>query len=111
MSIYTGPDNEFDMEIYNTCMIDKMVYEERMNDPLYVNNPMLNTCFTQCELDKVLIKCKTRKAVGIDNILNEILKNRNVTQLLLKLCNRYFIYDMVPQQWLQAIVFLNPKGQ
>ena len=40
---------------------------------------------------------------GNNLIPNEILKNRNITQLLLKLFQRCFISYMVPQQWLQAI--------
>ena len=40
--LYNGPESVFDLQFYNTCMLDKMVYEESMNDPLYLPNAHLN---------------------------------------------------------------------
>ena len=103
--IYAGPDKDFDIEFYNSCLIDKMVYEESMKDPLYVENPALNQNFTLAEVEKMVLKRKNKKAMGVDRIPNEILKNKNVIQLLHKLFNNCFSSNMVPGKWLQAIVF------
>ena len=107
--LYTGPDKDFNVEWYNTCMIDKMVYEESMNDPLYTSNESLNDVFSITELDKIITNCKNGKATGIDRIPNEVLKNKNVKALLLLLFNACFLNDIVPHKWLQAIVYPIPK--
>ena len=75
--LYKGPSKEFDLEFYNTCMIDKMVYEETLKDPIYVNQAKLNECISQKELENALSRCKNKKATGTDKIPNEVLKNKN----------------------------------
>jgi exonuclease III len=109
-TLFEGPNGNFDQEFYNTCQIDKMVYEESMKDDLYVENPRLNHEFSMKELESVISKCKNKKAVGVDLIPNEVLKNKNVVNLLLSLLNKCYTSNLIPGKWLQAIIYPIPKS-
>ena len=77
-NLYGGLGIVYNMEFYNSCLIDKMVYEGSMTDPLFVENHRVNQNFTPHESERGLFKCKSKKATGIDPISNEVLKNKNV---------------------------------
>ena len=62
------------------------------------------------EIDRALRKSKNGQAAGIDKITNEVLKQDAMLELLLQLFNLCFSMEMVPNQWLQAIILPIPKG-
>jgi exonuclease III len=110
-SVYSGPDNEvFDIEFYNAKMIEKMIMEDEQTDPLYVSNESLNKEITLYEILKITKALKSKKAVGVDLIPNEVLKSRHVGSVLLNLFNSCFSKGMLPSKWLQANVLPIPKN-
>ena len=62
------------------------------------------------KIEWALRKSKNGKAADIDKITNEVLKQDAMLKLLLRLFNLCFSMGMVPNQWLQAIILLIPKG-
>ena len=77
-----------------------------------------NADITVDEVMKVIDKAKSRKAVGLDNIPNEVLKNDVSIQFLHKLFHKIFNTSIIPTQWKLAILnqsqrdlLLTPKSQ
>ena len=69
-----------------------------------------NADITVDEVMKVIGKAKSRKAVGLDNIPNEVLKNDVSIQFLHKLFHKIFNTSIIPTQWKLAIIKPIPKG-
>ena len=69
-----------------------------------------NADITVDEVMKVIGKAKSRKAVGLDNIPNEVLKNDVSIQFLHKLFHKIFNTTIIPTQWKLAIIKPIPKG-
>ena len=61
------------------------------------------------EVELAVNQCKTKKAVGLDGVPNELLKNKHVMRLLLSLFNVCFEHGFVPEQWKKAIIHPIPK--
>ena len=59
---------------------------------------------------KVYVKSESEKAVGIDFIPNEVLKNATVATVLTKYFNLVFSTGCLPTSWLRSIVKPIPKG-
>ncbi len=76
----------------------------------FVPNDELNQIITHSEIQIALNKAKSNKAMGIDKIPNEILKNANCENILLKLFNAYFDLGKIPSMWLKAIITPIPKS-
>ena len=64
----------------------------------------LNVPITIDEIRKAIAKCKNGKAVGIDNIPNEILKLPQIHDLIHRLCDMCFEKNVVPTVWLKSII-------
>ena len=69
----------------------------------------LNERITYGEVKKIVMDSKTKKAVGFDNISNELLKNETVIKLLQCLFNTCLELMMIPDYWRKAIIHLIPK--
>jgi hypothetical protein len=70
----------------------------------------LNVGISEPEIRKVLNKAKREKAVGIDSLPNEILKNEVSVKLLQSLFAKVFTSNTVPSIWRQAIIKPIPKN-
>ena len=93
-------DNEFGNEIDEE--IEEMVSESRE----YYNNE-LDKPIMIVEVQKIVKKLKNGKAAGTDGIVNEILRygGDNMNQAICQLCNTIFEKEMVPDEWLEGIIF------
>ena len=76
----------------------------------YTETATLNVAITEQEVRVALNKSKSKKAVGIDNLPNEILKNNESAKLLHKLFNKIFQCNLVPSIWKKAIIKPIPKN-
>ncbi len=85
--------------------------ERSMQDPLYNANTNLNKPISLEEIKKVVSKAKNGKAVGMDNIPNEILKCQPITGALHALFQLCFDSDRVPTIWTKSIISPIPKNR
>ena len=110
--LYLGPENNnFDLSFFNEAKAEKERLETNIEDREYRPNAELNKPITATEVQKIIQKLKNKKAVGIDRIPNEVLKNAKATQILTLLFNQCFKCGIVPTQWKQAIIHPIPKGE
>ena len=65
---------------------------------------VLNKEFTNIEITKVLTKSKLKKAVGPDNLPNEVLKWPQSVSLLTTFINRILQTRFTPKIWRQALL-------
>ena len=70
----------------------------------------MNQEISLTEVRKSVMSSKNKKAVGIDNIPNEILKNETCINVLHRLFNACFQSGKIPSLWLQAIISPIPKS-
>ena len=105
-NLYNLPNNpNFDTEFYNNITQTKSEYEQNSTE----TNDMVNAEISYDEIEKLVNKAKNNKAVGIDEIPYEILKNHDVIMALLKLFQSYFKYGQIPSIWLKAIITPIPR--
>ncbi|MES9882132.1 MAG: reverse transcriptase family protein [Sedimenticola sp.] len=64
----------------------------------------LNSPITYAEVLKSIMAAKSGKAVGIENIPNEILKLNNLTPILHRLFTTCFENNVVPSMWYKTII-------
>ena len=70
----------------------------------YTATDNLNRDITNLEVEKALKLAKNGKAVGIDNLPNDILKCLHVKDVLHSLFNKCFQYGIVPNIWSQTLL-------
>jgi hypothetical protein len=70
----------------------------------------INDIIDFTEVEKVVKKAKNNKAVGFDNLPNEILKNENTITLLTCLFNKIFTLNRIPSVWSTGIIKPVPKS-
>ena len=70
----------------------------------------LNAKITVKEVNSAILKLKANKAVGPDNIKNEILKEINMLPVITKLFNYCFEASLVPTIWRRGIIHPIPKS-
>ena len=61
------------------------------------------------DMKKVVFKAKNNKAVGLDNMPNEIFKNEIKISALTKLFNSIFDSGIIPTLWTKEIIKDIPK--
>ncbi len=110
-NLYKPTSHNFDDNFYHEIIELLRNAENQMNDPLYVPNDFLNRNFSANEIDQVIDKLKNRKAPGIDNIPNEVLKTPAIKNCLLKLFQYYFDTGLLPSCWNKAIIKPIPKSR
>ena len=102
--------NLFDEQFYEQKLQEKDIFEERMNVHDYSGNPDLNRDITVDEIDKVLNNLKNKKAVGPDQVPNEVLKTKKLNLFLFSLFCKCFNFNMIPSMWQKAIIVPIPKS-
>ena len=98
-------DSIFDEQFYNDCCENMINLEQNVQV-----NPGLDNDITENEVKKVIRDSKSRKAVGIDNLPNEIFKNLNSVNILVALFNAIFESNTVPSKWRKALLKPIPKA-
>ena len=74
-------------------------------------NIYLNDQLSYAEVEKAVRKLQNGKSPGLDNIPNEILKNKEVIMCLWYLYRKCFLTGVVPSIWLDAIISPIPKSK
>ena len=97
--------DDFDSAFQREALSHKRLLEDRMLDPLYDSNAELNRNISFEELEKVLLKAKNGKSVGIDQIPYEILKLDSVKPVLLSLFQLVFDTSLIPSLWRKTVIF------
>lgn len=105
-SLTENVDNSiFDDQFYNDCCVNLINLEQHVQVI-----PGLDHDITENEVKKVIKDSKNRKAVGIDNLPNEIFKNQNSVNILAALFNAIFESNTVPSKWKKALLKPIPKA-
>ena len=103
-------DSDFDDDFYADTIRAKIELENEMNTGSPEHNELMDSPITVNELITVLRKAKNNKAVGMDNLPNEILKLPVTLPVLHSLYNAIFSTGLVPTLWRMAILKPLPKG-
>ena len=74
------------------------------------SNIFLNDRISYNDVEKVISKLKNNKECGIDNISNEVLKNKDISMCLWSLFSKYFEFSCTPISWSKAIISHIPKS-
>ena len=89
---------------------ENLMFENVMLDPLFDSSNVLNSDFTFEEVEQATFKSKNKKAVGIDKLPNEILKNHHIIVVMKELFQLCFDTSKIPSEWLKAIILPIPKN-
>ncbi|VDI40881.1 Hypothetical predicted protein [Mytilus galloprovincialis] len=95
---------EFNDNFHSQVLSHKSSLEDCMIDPLYDENPELNTNITIDEIRRLILGAKNGKACGIDSIPYEVLKYESVISVLHSLFQLIFETSIIPSIWRQAII-------
>ena len=74
------------------------------------SNEILNNPIAESEVQKHPLKTKTGKAVSVDCIPNEVLKNNMSIKMMTSMFNVFYNLGMIPLTWTQSILCLIYKG-
>lgn len=88
----------------------KTLYEENIYQFLSCTNDQLNRDITIEEVQKVIAKTKKHKAVGVDELSNEILKSPKLFKPLYGLLKYCFQAGIIPSVWNNSIIKPIPKS-
>ena len=102
--------SENSVEFYAHAMRHKNSLEAEINEPEYNQNNFLNDNFSFDRIFHIICKLNKNKAVGIDLIPNDVLKNVDVGIILTKYFNLLFKTGIVPSLWLKSVINPIPKG-
>ena len=102
---FESKDAGFNKTFYNDILLRKQNLQNRVS-----RTNVLNKEFTNIEITKVLTKSKLKKAVGPDNLPNEVLKWPQSVALLTTFFNRILQTGFTPKIWQQAIIKPIPKS-
>ena len=92
-------------EFQRKALSHKRLLEDRILDSLYESNAELSRNISFSEIEKVLLKAKNGKSVGIDQIPYEILKFDSLKPVLLSLFQLVFDTSLIPSLWRKAVIF------
>lgn len=99
-------DNDFLVEVEN----DVQAREHVMASDMYRKNGSINGEITLGEVEQSVNKLKCKKACGIDNIPNEVLRNPDIVKFLTVFMNVCLKIEELPLTWLKAIIKPIPKS-
>ena len=102
--------NNFDNEFHKTALSNKLSFENAMQEHDYRENEFINGSIRLDEVHEMVHRLKSKKAIGIDHIPNEVLKNENILNHLHRLLNICFESSVMPSKWKMAIISPIPKG-
>ncbi len=95
--MFNKPDDiQFDNEFFEQCINANRGKEMEMENHKYIPNPEINFPITMNEIEIFICKSRLNKATGIDNLLNEVLKNQDVLIMLYTLFSKYFDMCLLP---------------
>lgn len=80
-NLYTNPTGNFDDVFYNQAILHQKIMENKLMDPLFIPNDMLNKTISIEKVRKVISNLKNGKSHGIDLIYNEVLRNNPVIEV------------------------------
>ena len=103
-----GNDN-FDDEF----LTESLLYRDFLfNNFSYMGdiNESLNDEIAMYEINKLSSKLENNKAIGLDNVLIEILKHKNDHNVLLSLFNKCFVSGTIASVWRKSILKPILKG-
>ncbi|KAK3096021.1 hypothetical protein FSP39_022028 [Pinctada imbricata] len=69
----------------------------------------LNARITYEEVEKAVFRSKLNKAVGVDEIPSELVRNQHCANLLHKIIDYCFTNSEVPQDWVKSVITPVPK--
>ncbi len=95
----------FDDEFYKHCLNEIPLLEALDAEFEGLNNDILES-----EVRKVIVNAKLRKAIGTDNLPNEILKNPHTIILITVLFRKIFDTGVVPTIWKTSVIKPIPKS-
>ena len=101
--------DDFDEVFYQQCLNELDIMERSENNE-YELIPGLNEQISEDEVRKVIRNSKNRKAVGLDNLPNEIFKNDASVKILSTLFLKLFELGLIPSVWRNAVLKPIPKG-
>ena len=107
------PENSSFDDVFKNNLVyhkKKKEIESKMKSNNYRPNEYLNAPIELFEIENIVTEMKSQKAVGIDKIPNEILKNPNILIHLHKLLQALFERGMLPSQWKMTIITPIPKS-
>ncbi len=109
--LYNECADSYDDAFKANILENKSHRERGMQDPLYDSNVPLNRPISMEEVEKVVSHAKNGKAVGTDNVPNEILKCKSVIGALHALFQLCFDSSRIPTVWTQSIISPIPKNR
>ena len=77
--------------------------------PFHPDVSYLNSDITSDEVRKAVFRSKLNKAVGVDEIPSELLRNDHCIDLLHKIIHYCFTKSEVPQEWVKSVITPVPK--
>ena len=110
------PSGEFDNEFLNEAKLLTAKWENEIeqygyhddvifgNEKLFQSVQLLNSQITLDETEKVIRNCKCNKAVGADNVANEVLKSKILAPVLNDLFNFCFMNNVIPCTWKKSLI-------
>ncbi|CAG2240243.1 unnamed protein product [Mytilus edulis] len=111
----TNVDNEFMERIKALNSQWELEFEQlrvNVDDNESQHISSMNDEITIEETKRAIRKAKNEKAVGLDNIPNEIIKNDKLLTVLHRLFNTCFTHGIVPEYWAKSIIHpLLKKGK
>ena len=78
-------------------------------DDNFAGSGLFENHFSLSEIQKAVRNIKCNRAVEVDEIPGEVLKNHNVISFLLKLCNMCYQSGKVPNIWSKTFICPIPK--
>ena len=105
-----GNNETFDNQFYEQILRNKSFLEDRMQDPLYEDNSILNTSILRSEVEKAVYSTKNGKSTGFDKIPSEVLKFPIIIDILHSLFNLCFDTGILPSIWRKAMITPVPKA-
>ena len=110
MKLYRGieySDPDYDVNFLQQA-ISGVAFERPSIDR--ESNEILNNPIAESEVQKHALKTKTGKAVSVNCIPNEVLKNNMSIKMMTSMFNVFYNLGMIPLTWTQSILYLIYKG-
>ena len=68
------------------------------------SNNSLNKCISESEVKKHVQRMKNGKAISVDGIANEIIKNDASIKMLTRLYNIFYSENIIPELWKRSLI-------
>ena len=104
-------NNAVEINQYDDCLLENIPAEMQNGVPNVLNYDIsdLNVEISRSEVKDAVYRAKLGKAVGIDEIPSEILRNETCIDLLYSIIKYCFSEGHVPQEWLTSVIMPIPK--